>query len=87
MQSCMNSDCDPSVAPLKDDEDRDGACVLVAKRDIKAGEELTMCYVDESADVANRRAELADYGFTCQCARCQREEAGLGQMRRGSKTK
>ena len=87
LQSCINSDCDPNVAPLKDDDDRDGSCVLVAKRPIRAGEELTMCYVDESADVKTRRAELADYGFTCQCARCQREEAGLGQARRGSKMK
>jgi hypothetical protein len=28
-----------------------------------------MCYVDESADLATRRAELADYGFTCGCVR------------------
>ena len=32
LQSCVNSDCDPNVTPLKDDGDRDGACVLVAKR-------------------------------------------------------
>ena len=87
LQSCVNSDCDPNVAPLKDEEDRDGACVLVAKRDVKCGEELTMCYVNESADLASRRAELADYGFLCRCEKCVREEAGLGQPRRGSKTK
>lgn len=29
LQSCVNSDCDPNVTPLKDDDDRDGACVLV----------------------------------------------------------
>ena len=46
-----------------------------------------MCYVDESADLATRRAELADYGFTCGCARCEREEAGVAAPRRGSKTK
>lgn len=87
VQSCMNSDCDPNVAPVKDDEDVDGKCVLVAKRNISAGEELTMCYVDENADVKTRRAELADYGFTCRCAKCERQDAGLGQPRRGSKTK
>ena len=75
LQSCMNSDCDPNVAPMKDDEDIDGKCVLVAKRDISAGEELTMCYVDENADVETRRAELADYGFTCRCDACERESA------------
>ena len=25
MQSCMNSDCDPNVAPMKDDEDVDAS--------------------------------------------------------------
>jgi hypothetical protein len=73
LQSCVNSDCDPNVAPLKDDADVDGRCVLVAKRDIREGEELTMCYVDETADVATRRAELSDYGFECACERCARE--------------
>ena len=87
LQSCVNSDCDPCVTPLKDDGDRDGSCVLVAKRAIKKGEELTMCYVDEDADVHERRAELADYGFECACERCERESAGLGQARRGGKTK
>jgi hypothetical protein len=33
----MNNDCDPNVAPLKDDHDRDGSCVLVAKRAIPVG--------------------------------------------------
>ena len=60
---------------------------LVAKRAIAAGEELTMCYVDEGMDVRARRAELLDYGFECGCARCEREAAGLGQARRGSKMK
>ena len=87
LQSCVNSDCDPNVTPLKDDGDRDGACVLVAKRRVRKGEELTMCYVDEDADVRERRAELADYGFECACERCARESAGLGQARRGGKTK
>ena len=62
-------------------------CSQVAKRDIKAGEELTMCYVDEGGDVATRRAELRDYGFECACERCVREAAGLGQARRGGKTR
>ena len=87
LQSQLNSDCDPNVTPLKDDGDVDGSCVLVAKRAVKKGEELTMCYVDEDADVRERRAELADYGFECACERCERESAGLGQARRGGKTK
>jgi hypothetical protein len=87
LQSCLNSDCDPNVAPVKEDADVDGRCVLVAKRDIREGEELTMCYVDESMDVKERRAELRDYGFECACERCAREAEGRAQQRRGGKTK
>ena len=87
LQSCLNSDCDPNVAPRKEDTDDDGRCVLVATRDVREGEELTMCYVDESADVAARRAELRDYGFECACARCAREAQGGAAYRRGGKTK
>ena len=87
LQSCLNSDCDPNVAPRKEDTDDDGRCVLVATRDVREGEELTMCYVDESADVAARRAELRDYGFECACTRCVREAQGGAAYRRGGKTK
>ena len=86
LQSCVNSDCDPNVAPIKEDADVDGRCVLVARRDIREGEELTMCYVDESADVATRRAELRDYGFECACARCAREAQGRARRAPGGET-
>ena len=87
LQSCLNSDCDPNVAPTKDDCDVDGKCVLVAKRDINENEELTMCYVDETKDVQTRRGELRDYGFECQCETCVAQAEGRGTVRRGSKTK
>jgi hypothetical protein len=42
--------------------------VVCAKRDIKAGEELTIQYRDTTED---KREELAEcYGFICQCALC-----------------
>ena len=62
LQSCCNSDCDPNVAPRKDDGDDDGRCVLIATRAIRAGEELTMCYVDEIGGRARAQAQLMDYG-------------------------
>jgi hypothetical protein len=79
LQSCCNSDCDPNVAPRKDDGDDDGRCVLIATRAIRAGEELTMCYVDETADVRERRAQLMDYGFECACETCERDAATLAK--------
>ena len=55
---------------------------LVATRDIKAGDEITVSYVDASVhddeDVVQaryrRRKELArGWRFACQCDRCARE--------------
>jgi import receptor subunit TOM20 len=55
---------------------------LVATRDIKAGDEITVCYIDASVhddeDVVQaryrRRKELArGWRFACQCDRCVRE--------------
>jgi import receptor subunit TOM20 len=55
---------------------------LVATRDIKAGDEITVSYVDSSVrdneDVVQaryrRRKELArGWRFACQCDRCVRE--------------
>ena len=55
---------------------------LVATHDIKAGDEITVSYVDASVhddeDVVQaryrRRKELArGWRFACQCARCARE--------------
>ena len=65
----------------------DGSAVLVATRDIRAGEEVTVCYIDAppGTPLAARREALRDYGFHCDCARCLREEAGEG--RRGRKSK
>ena len=52
-----------------------GATILrvEALRDIEAGEELTVSYVDEIEPLAARRAALASYRFECRCAKCERE--------------
>ena len=41
--------------------------------------QVTISYIDsnERANVHERRAELAEYGFVCACAKCARE-AGEG---------
>ena len=43
--------------------DVDGAAVLTAKRSIGASEEITICYIDEDAALADRQEALRDYGF------------------------
>jgi hypothetical protein len=74
--ACANHACDAAAMSQKGEEDIDGGAVLVAARDIAAGEEVTICYIDaEEASVRKRRAALADYGFVCDCARCAEDDA------------
>jgi hypothetical protein len=57
------------------DGDVDGAAVLTAKRGIRAGDEITISYIDEHAALADRQDALRDYGFTCSCPRCFSEQS------------
>ncbi|KAF7296047.1 SET domain-containing protein [Mycena kentingensis (nom. inval.)] len=43
---------------------------VYAVRDVTAGEELTMPYVDCLLPATERRVGLAQYGFTCTCPAC-----------------
>ena len=57
--------------------DTPNECITVAKRDIKAGDQLTLSYLFLSAgkDVKGRREELREkYRFNCCCDACIREE-------------
>lgn len=51
--------------------------VFSAKRDIQAGEELSINYiedaVDEKVDVRRKRLQ-AGWGFVCSCSRCRQED-------------
>ena len=72
----MNHSCDPNVETVYAEDGR-GPVVgrVVARRDIRPGEELFQTYIDEDMDGAERRRVLMDnYGFACTCERC---EAGL----------
>ncbi len=47
---------------------------MVALTDIEAGEEVCISYIDEEGlNLEERRAALKDYGFVCNCPRCQAE--------------
>ncbi|KAK9805419.1 hypothetical protein WJX73_003394 [Symbiochloris irregularis] len=71
LQSCINHSCDPNAHAMKGPEDLDGSAVLLAKRGINAGEEITISYIDESMEYEDRRVALLDYGFECRCVRCR----------------
>lgn len=47
---------------------------VIAKRDIKVGEELLITYVDPQLPYQTRQNELKGWGFgTCTCSRCLEE--------------
>ena len=81
LQSCINHSCSPNAHAMKrDGMDEDGAAVILAKRGLAVGEEISISYIDESVGVAERAALLAEYGFVCQCVRCRRERLASDHM-------
>ncbi|KAG2493087.1 hypothetical protein HYH03_008750 [Edaphochlamys debaryana] len=92
LQSCINHSCDPACTAACDTGDR--TATVLAQRDIKAGEEITLSYIDVSLSYRERQAELRDYGFVCRCERCKAEATaprkkaapgGKGGMRVGKR--
>jgi hypothetical protein len=82
--SKLNHSCTPSAKPAFTSGTAE--LHLVATRDIKVGEEVTVSYVDtskRSKDNAmearrRRRMELArGWHFACSCARCEEEKVTL----------
>ncbi|XP_019241338.1 PREDICTED: histone-lysine N-methyltransferase ATXR4 isoform X1 [Nicotiana attenuata] len=68
LPSFYNHDCDPNVHILWIESVN---AKLKALRDIEAGEELRICYIDASMDHDARQAILSEgFGFHCKCARC-----------------
>ncbi len=74
---CMfNHDCDPSAHwTTRPQPNRPGGPLLVfAKRDIKAGEEISVTYIGEIPLESDRRARLvSQIGCVCHCSRCEKE--------------
>ena len=65
--SMMNHSCAPNCVMLYDGRDQVVRCC----RDVHAGEELTVAYIDVGAPSFRRRRELlGSYFFLCKCARC-----------------
>ena len=56
---------------------------LIATRAIAPGDEILISYIDdnERESVDKRRASLRDYGFTCDCPKCEQEAAWRRRLR------
>ncbi|KAI0268230.1 MAS20-domain-containing protein [Gloeopeniophorella convolvens] len=92
VSSYISHSCDPSALPTFPDGTSE--MHLVAARDLKAGDELTVAYVDCSVhadeDAAQaryrRRKELArGWRFACPCERCAREAPAPAAVAAGEK--
>ena len=67
--SLCNHSCDPNVDVGF--EDGSSRMTLRARREIEAGEELSITYVDAGLPRETRqRTLLQGYGFTCMCPAC-----------------
>lgn len=82
LQSCVNHSCNPNAAATCDQGDNTVA--IVARRDIRAGEEVTLSYIDEGLPYKQRQAELRDYGFVCRCDTCIADAAAAKARRQGA---
>lgn len=68
LPSFYNHDCDPNthIIWIENAEAR-----VKALREIEAGEEMRICYIDASMDYEARQALLfTGFGFKCNCLRC-----------------
>eukprot|EP00966_Prymnesium_polylepis_P329757 7385434-Prymnesium_polylepis.2 len=72
LHSKINHSCTPSTSLVC--SFTDSTIDVVAKTAIRAGEELTLGYVDPTLDGSRRRMTLRTcYGFECTCKRCKLE--------------
>jgi len=69
LPSLLNHSCDPNIDAVW--RDGDATLTLAARRDIAAGEELNITYIDAGLPATERRQLLLNgYGFVCMCPAC-----------------
>ena len=86
LHSHLNHNCRPNVSVRHLDQRTTlSRITIVAKRDIAAGEELLVTYVDPSLGVRRRGLQLGAWGFgECGCERCIEEEKELEESSKRS---
>ncbi|KAG5489114.1 hypothetical protein JIQ42_00737 [Leishmania sp. Namibia] len=72
----FNHSCEPNLN-AQYSAVNDETLTVVALRDVKAGEELTIRYIDASFPLAVRQQQLLEhYLFECRCTRCVAQRRG-----------
>ena len=70
----MNHSCEPNVS-VRHLHQRDALAriTVLTRREILPGEELTITYVNPELPYLERKRALTEWGFVCNCARCEAE--------------
>ena len=72
--TCLcNHACEPSAVTRYSSWKGRTMVRVEALRDIRAGEELLLSYIDEGEPLEERTKALESYGFTCECRKCVEE--------------
>jgi hypothetical protein len=72
----MEHSCDPSARVSVAPESLGNVVSLTTRRDVRAGEALSIAYVcSEWPRVERRHTLLCQHGFVCRCPRCETEGA------------
>ena len=81
LHSHLNHSCGPNVSVRHLDQRTALARITVlAKTDVKAGQELLVTYVNPELSLQPRRAALEAWGFgECRCERCVEDETKFGK--------
>eukprot|EP00743_Colponemidia_sp_Colp-15_P015519 GILK01018685.1.p1 GENE.GILK01018685.1~~GILK01018685.1.p1 ORF type:complete len:411 (+),score=47.99 GILK01018685.1:158-1234(+) len=75
----FNHNCDPNCEVLCDEE---GDIIVKTTRNVPAGEELCIHYVNLEMDVDSRSRELLEkYRFLCSCNKCKSDREQLKRQR------
>lgn len=76
LHSHVNHSCTPNLSVRHlDQRTALSRITVIARRDIEAGEELFISYVNPELPLEGRRRQLLEWGFgTCKCPRCMMEE-------------
>ena len=76
LHSHLNHSCDPNISVRHlDQRTALSRITVIARREIKPGEELFITYVNPGLPLKPRQKQLMEWGFgICNCARCMTEE-------------
>lgn len=75
LHSALNHSCSPNAMVINPSEDTNARVIVKAIQPISKGEEVCICYIDESLEYKLRQKLLFEhYLFVCSCPKCNLEK-------------